>query len=57
MDVAELLETALQTAQKRVVLKRPIKAPKLGKPNMIYQGSTIRFDVYLSNSETKNSRA
>ena len=47
LDIEELFEIALKTATKRVVLKRPLKAPKLGKPNTIYQGSTIRFDVYL----------
>ena len=57
LDVPELLEIALQIAQKRIVLKRPIKASKLGKPNVIYQGSTIRFDVYLPNNEIKNSQA
>jgi 16S rRNA (guanine1516-N2)-methyltransferase len=54
LDVEELFEIALRTATKRVVLKRPLKAPKLGKPNTIYEGSTIRFDVHLP--ETKNSR-
>jgi 16S rRNA (guanine1516-N2)-methyltransferase len=57
LDIEELFEIALKTATKRVVLKRPLKAPKLGKPNTIYQGSTIRFDVYLTSSETKKSRA
>ena len=47
LDVEELLEIALNTAKKRIVLKRPLKAPKLGKPNTVYQGSTVRFDVYL----------
>jgi 16S rRNA (guanine1516-N2)-methyltransferase len=46
VDVLEVLELALQAAIKRVVLKRPLKAPTLGKPNLHYQGSTIRFDVY-----------
>ena len=47
LDIEELLEVALNTAKKRIVLKRPLKAPKLLKPNTIYKGSTIRFDVYL----------
>jgi 16S rRNA (guanine1516-N2)-methyltransferase len=57
LDVDEVLELALQTAQKRVVLKRPLKAKKLGKPSSIFEGSTIRFDVYLTPCETKKSRA
>jgi 16S rRNA (guanine1516-N2)-methyltransferase len=47
-DVEELFDIALKTASKRVVLKRPLKASSLGKPSMIYKGSTVRFDVYLT---------
>jgi 16S rRNA (guanine1516-N2)-methyltransferase len=53
LDMPELLELALHTAQKRVVLKRPLKAKTLLKPNTVYKGSTIRFDVYLPIRETK----
>lgn len=43
-----LLPAALQTAQKRVVVKRPLSAPFLGglRPTHSYRGRTIRFDVY-----------
>jgi 16S rRNA (guanine1516-N2)-methyltransferase len=47
LDVAELFEVARQTASKRVVVKRPLKAPELAKPNVSYFGKTIRFDVYI----------
>lgn len=47
LDVEALLELALHTAQKRVVLKRPLKAPTWLRPNTVYKGSTVRFDVYL----------
>ncbi len=47
LDIEELLEVALNTAKKRIVLKRPLKARTLLKPNTIYKGSTVRFDVYL----------
>jgi 16S rRNA (guanine1516-N2)-methyltransferase len=56
LDIPELLELALHTAQKRVVLKRPLKAITLLKPNTVYKGSTIRFDLYLPFQSTKNSR-
>jgi 16S rRNA (guanine1516-N2)-methyltransferase len=46
-DIEELFEIALKTASKRVVVKRPVKAPELAKPNFQLMGKTIRFDVYL----------
>jgi 16S rRNA (guanine1516-N2)-methyltransferase len=46
-DVAELFGIALKTASKRVVVKRPAKAPELAKPNFQLMGKTIRFDVFL----------
>jgi 16S rRNA (guanine1516-N2)-methyltransferase len=48
-DVAELFALALGRASKRVVVKRPLKAPELGKPNFKLVGKTVRFDVYLIN--------
>jgi 16S rRNA (guanine1516-N2)-methyltransferase len=47
-DVAEVFEIACQTANKRVVVKRPLKAPALAKPSFNLVGKTVRFDVYLS---------
>ncbi len=46
-DVTELFEVALEIASKRVVVKRPLKAPELMKPSFSLSGKTIRFDVYL----------
>ena len=45
----QLLETALATAGKRVVVKRPRKADPLTKrmPSHALTGKTIRFDVYM----------
>jgi len=44
----DLLEQALQTAQWRVVVKRPAKAPSLAgpRPHHAITGKTVRFDVY-----------
>ncbi len=47
-DVAELFEIALQAASKRVVVKRPLKAPQLSKASFSMLGKTIRFDVFLT---------
>jgi 16S rRNA (guanine1516-N2)-methyltransferase len=47
----QLLASALATAVKRVVVKRPRKAPCLTSlvPSHSLSGKTIRFDVYLTN--------
>jgi len=44
----QLLTTALETATKRVVVKRPCRAPSLTNrsPSHCLTGKTIRFDVY-----------
>lgn len=48
-DAGELLQIALGAARKRVVVKRPLKAPHLGaEPQIVYKGTTIRYDVYLT---------
>ena len=48
-DAAALLEVARKTAQKRVVVKRPVGAAPLGgKPDSSIPGKTTRFDLYLS---------
>ncbi len=47
----KLLEQALITATKRVIVKRPIKADYLNnkKPAAQIKGKTTRFDIYLKN--------
>lgn len=48
-DASELWEAAMSAALKRVVVKRPMKAPPLGsqKPSHSFEGKTARFDLYL----------
>lgn len=48
-DSTKLLALALQTAKKRVVVKRPRLAPCLvgPKPNFNYLSKNNRFDIYL----------
>jgi 16S rRNA (guanine1516-N2)-methyltransferase len=48
-DSDELLKTSLQLAKKRVVVKRPIKAPYLDnkKPSLSMNMKKHRFDVYI----------
>ena len=48
-DADLLLQSAQECAQKRVVVKRPRKAPFLAgkRPNYILEGKTNRYDVYL----------
>ena len=50
LDIEDCFEMALQIAHRRVVVKRPLKAPTLGeqKPDVVYREKTIRFDVYLT---------
>ncbi len=47
-DAPALLEDALATATRRVVVKRPHNAPELGgiKPSGSLRGSTTRYDLY-----------
>ncbi|HPD31309.1 MAG TPA: class I SAM-dependent methyltransferase [Phycisphaerae bacterium] len=47
-DAGALLEVALAAARKRVVVKRPLRAPALGgSPHIVFKGTTVRYDVYL----------
>ncbi len=50
-DSAEVFELALKAAKKRVVVKRPLYAEQISgnsrKPDIIFKGKSIRFDVYL----------
>ena len=50
IDAAELLELALKTAKKRVVVKRSKLAPHLTQstPDLIFKGKSSRYDVYLA---------
>lgn len=49
-DATELLTVALRCARRRVVVKRPLRAPALGDftPDVQYRGRSTRFDVHLS---------
>ncbi len=53
-DAPQLLETALQVARRRVVVKRPRLAPSLPgiAPSHTLPGSTTRFDIYLTTHGT-----
>ena len=48
MDSASLLPPALAAATRKVVVKRPRKAPPLGgqEPGYRIEGKSSRFDVY-----------
>ena len=49
-DDAALLAAACELAGKRVVVKRPLRAPPLGgaAPSHALPGKTVRFDIYLT---------
>lgn len=49
-DIETCFEQALKTAAKRVVVKRPARAPRLGedKPDLVYREKSVRFDIYLT---------
>jgi len=49
-DAGELLAAALHAARRRVVVKRPLRAPPVGQPAPSTQirGKTTRYDVYLN---------
>ena len=49
-DIETCFELALSRARRRVVVKRPAKAPPLteAKPDIVYREKSIRFDVYLT---------
>lgn len=48
-DADALLAPALANARRRVVVKRPLKAPPLAgrEPSLAFAGTQARFDVYL----------
>ena len=49
VDSAEVFELALKIAKKRVVVKRPLHAKNINslKPDIVFAGKAVRFDVYL----------
>ncbi len=49
-DIDKCFDMALPRAGNRVVVKRPLRAARLGEvaPDMVYREKTIRFDVYLT---------
>jgi len=49
-DIETCFELALAGARRRVVVKRPAKAPELheAKPDIVYRENSVRFDVYLT---------
>ena len=51
-DDAELLQSALAVARKRVVVKRPRKSEAIAgpKPALVMEGKSTRFDIYLLQS-------
>ena len=50
LEIEPSFELALERAGKRVVVKRPLKAPRLtpAKPDLVKREKSIRFDVYLT---------
>lgn len=49
LDAEGLLELALSISRQRVVVKRPVHSPHLGKkiPTHVFEGKTARYDMYL----------
>jgi len=49
-DIEQCFELALASARRRVVVKRPARAPELydSKPDIVYRENSVRFDVYLT---------
>jgi len=53
-DAPALLKAALDTGVHRVCVKRPLRAPVIEhaqrtKPDVVYKGKAVRFDVYINN--------
>jgi 16S rRNA (guanine1516-N2)-methyltransferase len=47
-EESQVFELALVKARHRVVVKRPLSAPFIGrKPEVIFKGKAVRFDVYV----------
>jgi len=55
-DAGKLFQEAERVAKKRVIVKRPDKAPSITphrKPDFQVEGSTVRYDIYLNTKEVK----
>ena len=53
-DAPELLEAAIATGVHRICVKRPLHADPIDylvcpKPDIVYKGKAVRYDVYLNN--------
>lgn len=50
VDIELAFNLALEQANNRVVMKRPLKSPPFSnkKPDLVYREKTVRFDVYLT---------
>lgn len=48
-NIEELLEVSMQSASKRVVLKRPLDSHFIGRPSHSFESKLVRFDMYLMN--------
>lgn len=50
LDAKSVFDTALAIAKKRVVVKRALHSDSISekKPDMVFEGKAIRFDVYLN---------
>ncbi len=47
IDSEQLLSAALSAARDRVVVKRPLRSPDLGKGKIhSFEGTTVRYDIY-----------
>lgn len=57
-DAPQLLALSLKHAKNRVVVKRPRLAPTLGDsvPDLVFEGKSSRFDVYLTHLQSNNLR-
>ncbi|WP_455196651.1 class I SAM-dependent methyltransferase [Kaarinaea lacus] len=55
LDVVAVLETALQVARQRVVVKRPKTAPIIGTrpPSFYVESKNTRYDVYLTRQQAE----
>lgn len=55
---AQLLALARGRARRRVVVKRPVRAPSLAPDvDLCFKGRAVRFDVYLADAGSEQQRA
>ncbi|MBI1335659.1 MAG: 16S rRNA (guanine(1516)-N(2))-methyltransferase [Phycisphaera sp.] len=56
-DSDALWQAAIGVALRRVVVKRPRKAPPVGdKPDLVFEARSLRYDVYLTIARSKKSK-